>query len=55
MSGLCTPIEMEIVDAKKGGFTLDVNIEPMAKMCICIDKEYNFGWKVEINLFQSDS
>ena len=55
MSGVCTPIEMEIVDAKKGGFTLDVNIEAMAKMCICIDKEYKFGWKVEINLFQSDS
>ena len=55
MSGVGTPIEMEIVDAKKGGFTLDVNIEAMAKMCICIDKEYNFGWKVEINLFQCDS
>ena len=53
--GVCTPIEMEIVDAKKGGFTLDVNIEAMANMCICTDKEYNFGWKVEINLFQCDS
>ena len=32
MSGVCTPIDMEIKDARRKGFTLDISVEAMENM-----------------------
>ena len=54
MSGVCTPVDMKVDDAMLGGFTLDVSVKVMEKMC-STDKDHVFSWKVELNLFQSNS
>ena len=54
MSGVCTPVDMKVDDAMLGGFTLDVSVKVMEKMCfISTDMDPKFSWKVELNLFQS--
>ena len=56
MSGVCTPVDMKVDDAMLGGFTLDVSVKVMEKMCfISTDMDPKFSLKVELNLFQSDS
>ena len=56
MSGVCTPVDMKVDDAMLGGFTLDVSVKVMEKMCFnSTDMDPKFSWKVELNLFQSDS
>ena len=52
MSGVCTPIEMEIEDAMLEGFILDISVKVMEKMCFLpnLDKYY---WYTELSLFKS--
>ena len=54
MSGVCTPVDMTVDDAMLGGFTLDVSVKVMEKMC-STDMDPKFLWKVKFNLFKSDS
>ena len=54
MSGICTPVDMKVDDAMLGGFTLDVSVKVMEKMC-STDMYPKFLWKVKFNLFKSDS
>ena len=54
MSGVCTPVDMKVDDAMLGGFTLDVSVKVMEKMC-STDMNHVFSWNMDLNLFQSDS
>ena len=52
MSGVCTPFDMEVNDARMEGFTLDISVKVMTKMCSC--SEINkIKLKVELFFFQS--
>jgi len=44
MSWVCTPYDMEIKDARRKGFTLDISVEAMENM---------FYWYAELGLFKS--
>ena len=44
MSWVCTPYDMEIKDARRKGFTLDISVEAMENM---------FYWYTELGLFKS--
>ena len=44
MSVVCTPFDMEIKDARRKGFTLDISVEAMENM---------FYWYTELGLFKS--
>ena len=52
MSGVCTPFDMEVNDARMEGYTLDISEKAMTKMCSCSDIN-KLKWKVELIFFQS--
>ena len=52
MSGVCTPFDMEVNDARMEGYTLDISVKVMTKMCSCSDIN-KLKWKVELIFFQS--
>ena len=54
MSGVCTPVDMKVDDAMLGGFTLDVSVKVMEKMC-STDMNHVFSWNMDLSLFQSNS
>ena len=51
-SGVCTPFDMEVNDARMEGYTLDLSEKAMTKMCSCSDIN-KLKWKVELIFFQS--
>ena len=55
MSGVCTPFDMEIKDARRKGFTLDISVEVLENMCNLpnLDNKKEYNWNIEFSLFKS--
>ena len=59
MSGVCTPINLDIKDASSNGYTLDISAKAMRSMFFLpkpnTEKSRQYGWNIEFRLFKSDS
>ena len=53
MSGECTPIEMEIKDARREGFTLDISVEAMKRKCLLPNTVNEYKWVIEFDLIKN--
>ena len=54
MSWVCTPYDMEIKDARRKGFTLDISVEAMENMCYLLNLDNNnkYYWYTELRFFK---
>ena len=57
MSGVCTPLNMEIEVARRNGFTLDVSVEVMENVCYLPNTDNNdkYKWDIDFCLFKTES
>ena len=59
ISGVCTPINMDIKDARSNGYTLDISVKAMRSMFFLpkpnTEMSRQYGWNIEFRLFKSDS
>ena len=55
MSGVCTPYDMEIKDAWRKGFALDISVEVLKNMCFLpnLDNNEKYKGNIELSLFKS--
>ena len=55
MRGVCTPFDMEIKDARRKRFTLDISVEAIENMCFLpnLDKNNKYCLSIELSLFKS--
>lgn len=55
MSGVCTPFNIEITEARSKRYMLDISIEVMENMCYSTVQGRKYAFKSEFSLFKSDS
>ena len=53
MSGECTPIDMEIKDARREGYTLDISVEAMKRKCLLPNTVNEYKWDIEFDLIKN--
>ena len=53
MSGECTPIEMEIKDARREGYTLDISVDVMERKCLLPNTVNEYEWDIEFGLIKN--
>ena len=53
MSEECTPIEMEIEDARREGYTLDISVDGIERKCLTLNKVNEFEWDIEFVLIKN--
>jgi len=53
MTGECTPIEMEIEDARREGYTLDISVEVMKRKCSLPNTVNKYNWDIEFVLIKN--
>ena len=53
MNGECTPIEMEIKDARREGYTLDISVEFMERKCLLPNTVNEYKWDIEFSFIKN--
>ena len=53
MTGECTPIEMEIKDARREGYTLDISVEVMEMKCLLPNTVNEYEFDIEFGLIKN--
>ena len=53
MSGECTPIDMEIKDARREGYTLDISVEAMKRKCLLPNTVNEYEWDIEFGFIKN--
>ena len=53
MTGECTPIEMEIKDARREGYTLDISVEVMKRKCLLPNTVNEYEWDIQFGLIKN--
>ena len=53
MTGECTPIEMEIKDARREGYTLDISPEAMKRKCFLPNTVNEYEWDIQFGLIKN--
>lgn len=49
---LCAPIDMEIMDARTQGFTLDINVKAMERIFFSNSKSLKYEWEIKFSLLK---
>ena len=53
MSGECTPFDMEIKDARREGYTLDISVKVMKRKCLLPNTVNEYKWDIEFGLIKN--
>ncbi len=53
MSEECTPFYMEIEDARREGYTLDISVDGIERKCLLPNKVNEFEWDIEFGLIKN--